>query len=191
MSSIPRACSQVQYVCKFNKVNLGTQLTQSAIYCVLVTQSYLTLGNPMNCSPSSSVCGILQAKIMELVANSFSRGSSWPRDWTWISLIAGRFFTIWAIRKSPYCTLLFVILFTQIICKKQTKNKTFLTLQYNTLKGTVVQYSSWHTGGHLHLQKFATWKFICRGLLCYITELPLSKNYDYLYKNGLPWRLCL
>ena len=56
MSSIPRACSQVQYVCKFNKVNLGTQLTQSAIYCVLVTQSYLTLGNPMNCSPTRLLC---------------------------------------------------------------------------------------------------------------------------------------
>ena len=37
----------------------------------------------MNCSPpGSSVLGTLQARILEWVAISFSRGSSWPRDWT-------------------------------------------------------------------------------------------------------------
>ena len=41
---------------------------------------------------SSSVHGILQARILEWVAISSSRGSSQPRDWTWISRIAGRFF---------------------------------------------------------------------------------------------------
>ena len=44
---------------------------------------------------SSSVHGILQARILEWVAIPFSRGSSWPRDWTRVSCIAGRFFTIW------------------------------------------------------------------------------------------------
>ena len=48
---------------------------------VLVTQSCPTLCNPMNCSsPSSSVQGILQARILEWVAILFSRGSFWPRD---------------------------------------------------------------------------------------------------------------
>ena len=42
----------------------------------------------------SSVYGILQAKIWEWVAIPSSRGSSRPRDWTWISCIAGRFFTV-------------------------------------------------------------------------------------------------
>ena len=46
--------------------------------------------------PGSSVCGILQAKVLEWVAIPFSRGSFWPRDLTPISCIAGRFFTIWA-----------------------------------------------------------------------------------------------
>ena len=47
----------------------------------------LTLCNPMDCSPSGpSVHGILQARILELVAISFSRGSSQPRDQTCISL---------------------------------------------------------------------------------------------------------
>ena len=44
----------------------------------------------MDCStPGSSVCGILQARILEWVALPFSKGSSWPRDWTHIFCIAG------------------------------------------------------------------------------------------------------
>ena len=42
---------------------------------------------------------ILQARILEWVATSFSRGSSWPRDRTQVSHIAGRRFTIWATRE--------------------------------------------------------------------------------------------
>ena len=46
-----------------------------------VAQSCLTLCNPMGCSlPGSSVHGIFQARILEWVAISFSRRSSWPRD---------------------------------------------------------------------------------------------------------------
>ena len=64
---------------------------------VLVTQSCLTLCNPMDYSlPESSVLGILQARILEWVAILFSRGSSWPKGWTWVSCIASRFFTLWA-----------------------------------------------------------------------------------------------
>ena len=70
---------------------------------VSVTQSCLTLCNPMNCSPlGSSVYGILQSRILEWVAISSFRGSSGPRDWnciSWGSCIADRFFTIWATRK--------------------------------------------------------------------------------------------
>ena len=52
---------------------------------VLVAQSCLTLCNPMNCGPpGSSVHGILQARL-EWVAILFSRGSSQPRDLTWVS----------------------------------------------------------------------------------------------------------
>ena len=51
---------------------------------VLVTQSYPTLWDPMDCNPpGSSVHGILQARILEWVAFPFSRGSSQPRDQTW------------------------------------------------------------------------------------------------------------
>ena len=48
----------------------------------------------------SSTHGILQARILEWVAISFSRGSSQPRDWTQVSRIVGRRFNLWATRIS-------------------------------------------------------------------------------------------
>ena len=60
--------------------------------------------NPMDCSLLGSfVHGIFQARILEYVAISSSRGSSQPKDWTHISCvfcIAGRFFTCWTIREA-------------------------------------------------------------------------------------------
>ena len=51
----------------------------------------------MDCSPpGSSIYGVLQARILEWVVIPFSRGSFQPRDWTHVSHIAGRVFTIWA-----------------------------------------------------------------------------------------------
>ena len=50
--------------------------------------------------PGSSVHGVLQARILEWVAISFSRGSSWPRDQTWVSCMAGGFFTHWATKEA-------------------------------------------------------------------------------------------
>ena len=68
---------------------------------MLVVQSYPTLCDPMECSLlGSSVHGILQARILEEVAVSFSRGSSQPRDQTWVSCVAGRFFIIWTAREA-------------------------------------------------------------------------------------------
>ena len=52
--------------------------------------------------PGFSVLGILQARLLEWVAILFSRGSSWTRDWTWVSCLAGRFFTIWTTRKAHF-----------------------------------------------------------------------------------------
>ena len=55
----------------------------------------------MDCSlPGSSICGIFQASVLEWVAISFSRGSSWPRDQIQVSCIAGRCFIIWATREA-------------------------------------------------------------------------------------------
>ena len=55
----------------------------------------------MDCSPpASSVRGILQARVLEWGAISFSMGSSPPRDQTQVSLIAGRPFPNWATREA-------------------------------------------------------------------------------------------
>ena len=59
-----------------------------------------TLCDPMDCSlPSSSVHGIFQAIVLEWIVISFSRGSSWPRDQTWVSSVVDRRFAIWATRE--------------------------------------------------------------------------------------------
>ena len=82
---------------------------------VLVSQSCLTLvtTGTVACQAPLSMGffffffhGILQARILEWVAISFSRGSSWPRKWTQISCSAGRFFTDWATRETPKWQLL-------------------------------------------------------------------------------------
>ena len=66
-----------------------------------VAQSCPTLCDPINCSlPGSSVYGIFQARVLEWVAISFSRGSSQPRDWTRVSRTADRCFTIRATREA-------------------------------------------------------------------------------------------
>ena len=57
----------------------------------------------MDCSlPGSSINGIFQARVLEWVAISFSRGSSWPRDRTLVSRIVGRRFTVWATSEDFY-----------------------------------------------------------------------------------------
>ena len=73
---------------------------------VLVTQSCLTLCDPMDYSPPGpSVHGILQARTLEWVAIVFSRGSSQLRDQTQDPCIACRFFTVWATREASEITL--------------------------------------------------------------------------------------
>ena len=79
---------------------------QSEVKWSEVAQSCPTLCDPMDCSPpGSSVHGILQARVLEWVAISFSRGSSWLRDWTQVSHIAGRRFNLWATREAE-CIML-------------------------------------------------------------------------------------
>ena len=54
----------------------------------------------LDCSlPGFSIHGIFQARVLEWFAISLSRGSSQPRDWTQVSHIAGRCFTLWATRE--------------------------------------------------------------------------------------------
>ena len=80
---------------RWNEVNCTRKWSE-------VTQSCPTLCFPVNCSlPGSSIHGILQARILEWVAISFSRVSSRPRDRNRISCIGGRRFNLWATKEAP------------------------------------------------------------------------------------------
>ena len=64
-------------------------LTNFCMCVCVVTQLYPAVCNPLDCSPPDSfVHGILQARILEWVAITSSRGSSWSRDWTHISYVS-------------------------------------------------------------------------------------------------------
>ena len=86
--------------------SIGCFFPLSIVMCSsdLTTKSRSVMSDslrPVDCSPSGpSVHGILQAKVLEWVAISFSRESSWPRDWTQVSRIAGRLFNLWATREA-------------------------------------------------------------------------------------------
>ena len=90
-----------------------------------------TLCDPMDSSlPGSSVHGIFQARVLEWVTISFSRGSSWPKDWTQVSCIAGRHFTLWATREA---------------------HRVFLILHYHVCSGLIkipkdifMKFDEWH-----------------------------------------------
>ena len=82
---------------KYFLINIWSEVKWSE-----VAQSCPTPCDPMDCSlPGSSVHGILQGRILEWVAISFSRGFSRPRDRTQVSRIPGRCFNLWATREAP------------------------------------------------------------------------------------------
>ena len=70
--------------------------------CVCVCRCVQLFATSYTSSPGSSVHGISQARILEWVAISFSRGSSWPKDRTHVSCIAARCFTVWARREATW-----------------------------------------------------------------------------------------
>ena len=78
----------------------------------LVTQSCLTLCDPMDCSaPGSSVHGDLSGKNTGVGCLPSSRRYSQSRDQTQVSCIVGRFFTSWAIREAQkYHSLMFIFM---------------------------------------------------------------------------------
>ena len=81
--------------------------------CLVHVQLCPILCNPMDCGPpESSVHGIFQARILEWVVISSSRGSSWPRDRTrasWVSCIGRRIlyhYATWEVLNIKMPTLL-------------------------------------------------------------------------------------
>ena len=98
-----KSCGNYQGTYSYIQHLILLSYTYQVCVWVLVAQSCPTLCDPMDCSPPSSfVHGILQARMLQWAAISFSRGSYWPRDWTWVSCIAGRFLTVWVTRETLY-----------------------------------------------------------------------------------------
>ena len=88
-----------------------------SISCSIVSDSAI----PDYSLPDSSVHGILQSRTLEWVPMPSSRGSSWPRDQTWVSCIVGRFFTVWATRGNP--TMPCSLLRQKFCCWPQTSSR--------------------------------------------------------------------
>ena len=86
------------------KTNVSLDVTPPCIlscaYKVKVPQSCLTPWDPIDYSPPASVHGILQVRMLEWIAISFWRRSSWPRNQTRVFHTAGRFFSVWATREA-------------------------------------------------------------------------------------------
>ena len=95
MWAFPKICSSPRnLICK--EKFYGNLNSQNWLNCILFAKFKIShvksmiqlLCNPMDFTPpGSSVLGISQARILEWVAISSSRGSSWPRDWTRVSCI--------------------------------------------------------------------------------------------------------
>ena len=92
------SCLALQKVLILTILPKSPYLDSESISCSVVSDSLWPRGL---CSLSgSSVHRIFQARILEWVAISYSRGSAWPRDWTWVSCTAGRFFTIYLAKQT-------------------------------------------------------------------------------------------
>ena len=103
----------------------------------------------MHCKlPGSFIHGVFQARVLEWVAISFSRGSSWPRDRGWVSRIAGRHFTVWATREAtricinPFNLFFFsVVLIIRIrlcVFNKNTPPNDAMSVSARCIKGFVI-----------------------------------------------------
>ena len=97
------------YICVFNSHNncsdikIIDRIESERKWSREVAQSCPTLYDPVDCSlPGSSVHGILQARILEWVTMSFSRGYFQSRDRIRVFCIGGRRFNLWATREAPW-----------------------------------------------------------------------------------------
>ena len=146
-------------------INSVVEILSQCIAILLATQSYLTLWDSKDWSlPGFSVHGILQARTLEC---PFFRRSSWPRDQTRASHIAGRFFTVWATKEAlSQCTHLsnHHIPF---------KNITVLFVMYTSTK----------------LKKLINeniWISPCvRCSILWVNEVSFGKNWNYYYYLSL------
>ena len=135
--SISGMCNNVDH-CLFEILFSPTLYSNTLLCLCLVPQLCPILCDPMDCSPpGSSVHGILQARILEWVAIPFFRVYFWPRGWTQVSCIAGRFFTIWDTRKAQHSPKLPCVILMALQCLSLTA-----LLQCSPFKTLIFKYLS-------------------------------------------------
>ena len=147
---------------------------------------HLTLCDPMDISlPGSSVHGISQPRILGWVVISFSKGSSWPRDWTHVSFSGGKFCFNTEPPGKPRVHLIFCLnkwcMFSKEIVEKVRKRKwgdtslALMTLRlfHANLTPRFLSGSYYHSG----FEAIARWsqteqlEFVPCGQLCQNTDV--------------------
>ena len=89
------------YICRYPWYITIISVYMCVCVCVLVIQLCPVLCDRTDYSPpGSSVLGIFQARILGWITIPFSKGSSQPRDQTWVSCITGKLFTDWVTREA-------------------------------------------------------------------------------------------
>ena len=126
-----------------------------------VTQSCPTLCDPMNCSlPSSLVHGIFQARVLEWVAMSVSRGSSRPRNRTRVSCNVGRRFTV----QVTCCSLIVPVCLKLPCCFQFCYSSIWLHLVLSNLNHNVNHWQHKDYQGNSPLSFLTLTKFTCCAL---------------------------
>ena len=157
---------------------------------MLVAHLYPTLFDLMDCSPlGSSVHEIFQARIPEWVAISFSRGSSQPRDRTWVSCTAGRFFTDWATKEAEWSPIPLPNGRNQGICRNvwfqildRQNNKTSLDRLHRTQKAVVINKNlPRRPESHLYETSIGEKRIITQNILKSVFIIVLKPKQDFYF----------
>ena len=111
---IPQVClTKVRFRIWVLSVTVSSDWTPLRCVCVCVCVCVALFATPWTAAcQAPCVHGMHQGRRLEWVDISFSRGSSQPRDQTWVSCIAGRFFAIWDTREVNPCTKIYSMNFT-------------------------------------------------------------------------------
>ena len=148
--------------------NAGQSLTAWRA-CTAQLLSHIRLFcDPMDCSPpGSSAQGISQARILEWVAISFSRGSSWPRDGTCVSCISSWVLHLWATSKEQ-CSVFFLLFIECILCLSKLSTARSWRLYWRATLCCVDEFGVVSTVDNLG---FFPWHLLLPlGVLCAMTK---------------------
>ena len=150
-----------------------------------VAQSCPTLCDPMDQSlPGFSMHGISQARIPEYVAISFSR------DWTWVSCIAGRRFTLWATREAVGIQPINNVIISR---ERQRDSAIYMHVSILSTVFPVVMYwyESW-TIKKSEWQRIDAFELWCCGRLLTVPWTAKRSNQSILRKSALNihWKDC-